>query len=165
MGLSVNQDDRRTRTHSPALVSPAHAHAHDFAVCVSTDGKPCDIVVLCGSGRGGGSLCSETQSAWWVRILSSTSSYSSSQNCTSYPPRPALLLPVLSCLVKPECSFLSSQGSKCSSLPLNFPTLHSTLSLLFCYLSFLPSCILTELHVVLLMLDYISLDLFQLCPA
>ena len=52
--LSVSRDrDRGTR-----------AHADDFAVCVSTDGKPRDIAVLCGSGRGGGSLRSETQSAW-----------------------------------------------------------------------------------------------------
>lgn len=63
MGLSVNQDDRRTHSVAGSL-SLARAHADDFAVCVSTDGKPCDIVVLCSSGRGGGSLRSETQSAW-----------------------------------------------------------------------------------------------------
>lgn len=60
MGLSVNQDDSRL-PRSPSLV---RSHADDFAVCVSTDGKPCDIVVLCSSGCGGGSLRSETQSAW-----------------------------------------------------------------------------------------------------
>lgn len=49
MGLSVNQDDS--------------ASAHDSALCVSTDGKPCDIDVLRGAGRRGGSLRSETHSA------------------------------------------------------------------------------------------------------
>ena len=66
VGWSVNQDDRQT--HSLALT-----RADDFAVCVSSDGKPCDIVVLCSSGRSGGSLLSETHSAWWVWILSSLS--------------------------------------------------------------------------------------------
>lgn len=63
--LWVCQSIRTTggHTQSPAL-RLARAHTDDFAVCVSTDGKPCDIVVLCSSGRGGGSLRSETQSAW-----------------------------------------------------------------------------------------------------
>ncbi|KAM7393138.1 hypothetical protein PAMA_007998 [Pampus argenteus] len=63
MGLSVNQGDRRTHSLAAPL-SPARAPTDDFAVCVSTDGKPCDIIVLCSSGRCGGSLRTETQSAW-----------------------------------------------------------------------------------------------------
>lgn len=63
MGLSVNQDDRQT--HPLALrLSHALPLMTLLCVCVSTDGKPCDIVVLRGSGRGGGSLRSEAQSAW-----------------------------------------------------------------------------------------------------
>lgn len=68
MGLSVNQGDRQTHSLARSL-SLTRTHSDDFAVCVSTDGKPCDIVVLCSSGRGGGSLRSETQSAWWVCIF------------------------------------------------------------------------------------------------
>lgn len=65
--LWVCQSIRTTGGHTQLAGSlsrlPARAHADDFAVCVSTDGKPCDIAVLCSSGRGGGSLRSET-SAW-----------------------------------------------------------------------------------------------------
>lgn len=56
MGLSVNQDDRRTHSLAGSL---ALARTDNFAVYVSTDGKPCDIVVLCSSGCSGGSLSSQ----------------------------------------------------------------------------------------------------------
>lgn len=58
MGLSVNQDDRQTHELSLALTC-----TDVFAVCVSTDGQPCDIVVLCSSSCSGCSIRSETHSA------------------------------------------------------------------------------------------------------